>query len=57
LPDRFRPQGNHGTHVWVDDRGAQQLMRLCDRTVTMHRVQTRGTVNGRGGKIPCAIEG
>ena len=57
LPDRFRHQGNHSTHVGMDDRGAQHLMRIRDRTVTMHRVQTRGTVNGRGGKIPRAIEG
>src|SRR5258705_3691864 len=57
LPDRFRHQGNHGTHVWMDDRGPQHLMRIRDRTVTMPRVQTRGTVNGWGGKIPRAIEG
>ena len=57
LPDRFRHQGNHGTHVGMDERGTQQLMRIRDRTVPMHRVQTRGTVNGRGGKIPRAIEG
>ena len=40
LPDRFRHQGNHGTHVGMDDRCAQHLMRIRDRTVTMHRVQT-----------------
>jgi hypothetical protein len=39
FPDRFRHQGNHGTHVWMDDRCAQQLMRIRDRTITMHRVQ------------------
>ena len=57
LSDRFRHQGNHGTHVGMDDRGAQHLMRIRDRTVTMHRMQTRGTVNAGGGKIPRAIEG
>src|SRR5215475_1732237 len=57
LPDRFRHQGNHGTHVGMDDRCAQHLMRIRHRTVAMYLVQTRGTVNGRGGKIPRAIEG
>ena len=57
LPDRFRHQGDHRTHVGMDDRGAQHLMRIRDRTVPMPRVQTRGTGNGRGGKIPRAIEG
>jgi hypothetical protein len=55
FPDRFRHQGNHGTHVWMDERCAQPLMRLRDRTVTMHRVQAGGTVHGRGGKLPRAI--
>ena len=57
LPDRFRHQRNHGTHLWMNNRRAQHLMRIRDRPVPMHRVQTRGTVNGRGGKISCAIKG
>lgn len=57
LPDRFRHQGNHGTPVGMDERGAHHLRRIGDRTVAMHRVHTRGTVNGRGGTIPRAIEG
>ena len=40
LPDRFRHQWNHCTHVWRDDRSAQHLMRIRDRTVAMHLVQT-----------------
>jgi hypothetical protein len=55
LPDRFRPQGKHGTHGWREDRGPPHLMRIRDRTVTRPRVQTRGTVTGRGGKLPRAI--
>jgi hypothetical protein len=57
LSKRFRPQGNHGTHVGMDERGAQHLMRRRDRTVTRPRAQTRGPVQARGGKIPRAIEG
>jgi hypothetical protein len=57
LPDRFRHQGHHGTHVGMDACGAQHLRRIRDRTVALHRVHTRGAVHGRGGKIPRAIEG
>ena len=57
LPDRCRPQGNHGTHVGMDARGAQQLMRIRDRTVTMSPVSTGGTVHRLGRKRLCAIEG
>ena len=57
LPDRFRHQGNHGTHVGMDERGAQHLMRIRDRPVAVDLVQTRCTVHRLGGKIPRAIEG
>jgi hypothetical protein len=57
LPERFRPQGNHGTPVWMEERGAHQLMRIRDRTVPRHCGPTRGTVHGRGGKISRAIAG
>ena len=56
LPDRFRHEGNHRTHIWMDDRCTQHLMRIRDRTVAMDLVQTRGTVNRLGGKIPRPIE-
>ena len=38
FPDRFRPQGKHGTHGWMDERCAQPVMRRRDRTVTRPRV-------------------
>src|SRR4029453_12383962 len=56
FPDRLRHQWNHGTNIGMDDRCTQHLMRIRDRTITMHRVQTRCTMNSRGGKIPRAIE-
>ena len=56
-PDRCRHQGHHRTPVGMEERCAQPRMPLRDRTVTMHRVHTRGTVHGRGGKIPRASEG
>ena len=40
LPDRFRHQWNHGTHVWMDDRCAQHLMRIRDRPVAVNSLQT-----------------
>jgi len=57
LHNRFRHQGNHCTQVRMNDRGAQQLMKIGDRPIAVDFLQTRGTVNGLGGKIPCAIEG
>jgi molybdopterin-guanine dinucleotide biosynthesis protein A len=57
LYDRFRPQRHHCTHVWIDNRRAQHLMSIWDRTVAVNLGQTRRTVNRRGGKIPRAIEG
>src|SRR5437588_693726 len=57
LHDRFGHERNHFTHVRMDDRCAQHLMRIRDRPIAMHLVQTRGTVNSRRGKIPRAIEG
>jgi hypothetical protein len=57
LDDRFRPQRHHFTPVWMDNRRAQQLMRIGDRTVAVHLVPTRRPVKRRGGNIPCAIEG
>ena len=35
VPDRFGHEWNHGTHVWMDDRRAQHLMRIRDRTVAV----------------------
>jgi hypothetical protein len=57
LPTRCRPPWHPGTHVGRAERGAHHLRRLRDRTVTRHRVPTRGTVHGRGGQIPRAIQG
>ena len=39
-PDRFRHEWNHRPHVGMDDRGPQHLMRIGDRTIAMHLVQT-----------------
>ena len=54
--DRFRHQRNHCTHVRMNDRRAQHLMRIGDRPVAVDFLQTRCTVNRLGGKIPRAIE-
>ena len=56
LHDRFRHQGNHGTQVRMNNRGAQHLMKIGDGPIAVDFLQTRGTVNGLGGKIPRPIE-
>ena len=53
----FWHQRNHGPQVRMNNRGAQHLMKIGDRTIAVDFVQTRGTVNGLGGKIPRPIEG
>jgi hypothetical protein len=40
----------------MENRRAQQLVIIGDRTVAMDLVQARGTVNRLRGKIPRAIE-
>ena len=57
LHNRFGHQRNHGTHVRMDQRRAQHLMIIGERSVTVDLAQTRRTVNRRGGKISRAIEG
>jgi hypothetical protein len=53
---RLRHERNDGPLVRMDDRGAQQLMKIGDRPIAVDFVQTGGTVNGLGGKIFCPIE-
>ena len=43
--NRLGHERNDGPLVWMDDRGAQQLMRIGDRPVAVDPVQTGGTVN------------
>ena len=50
-------QGNHFTPVRMHEGGAQHLMRIGDRPVTVMLFETRRTMNLCGGKIPSAIEG
>ena len=40
----------------MNNRCPQHLMKISDRTIAVDFVQTRGTVNGLGGKIFCPIE-
>jgi len=54
--DRCRPQRHHGPHVWMDERCTQHLLSRGDTPVAVHLVQTRRTVNRRGGNIPRAIK-
>ena len=56
LHNRFGHQRNHFPHGRMEDRRAQHLMIIRDRTVSVHLLQTRRTVNGFGGKITRAIE-
>jgi hypothetical protein len=53
---RFGHQRNHGTHVGMDNRCAQHLVRARHRPVAVDLGQTRGTVHRLGGKIPRAIK-
>ena len=53
----FGHQRNHGTHVWMDHRGAQHLMIIGARTMAVDFGQARGTVPRLGGKIAGAIKG
>jgi hypothetical protein len=57
VPDRFRHQRNHGTHIWMADRCAQHLMRIGEGPVTVAPASTRGAVNRLSSTIRCAIEG
>ena len=57
LHNRFGHQWNHFTLVRMDNRGAQHLVIIRDRPVSVDLVQTRRTVNRLGGNIACAIEG
>jgi hypothetical protein len=54
---RRGPQRNPCTLGRMDQRRAQHLVRLGDRTVAVDLVQARGTGHRWGGKIPRAIEG
>ena len=54
--NRLGHQGNHCTHVRMDNRCAQHLVIIRDRPVAVDLVQTRRTVNLFGGKVPRAIE-
>jgi hypothetical protein len=56
LHNRFRHQGHHGAHVWMDNRRASHLMMIRHAPVAVDLVQTRCTVHRRGGKIPRPIE-
>ena len=56
LDNGFRHERNHCTKIRMDDRCAQHLVRVGDRPVAVFLVQTRGAVNGLGGKIPRTIE-
>jgi hypothetical protein len=40
----------------MNNRCAQHLMKIGDRTIAVDFLQTRGTVNGLGGKISRPIE-
>src|SRR6266436_5054933 len=55
--NRFGHQRNHFTEIRMDKRCTQHLMIIGDRPVAMDFLQTRRTVNRRGGKIPRTIEG
>jgi hypothetical protein len=55
--NRFGHQRNHCTPVRRDNHRTQHLMIRGDRPVAMDFVQTRRTVNRRGGNIPRTIEG
>jgi hypothetical protein len=57
LHDRFRHQGNHGPHVWMDHRRASHLMGIRDCPVAVDLVQTRRTVHRLRGARARAIEG
>src|SRR5467141_3487879 len=54
---RFGPQGHHFTPVRMHECGAQHLMRIGHRPVTVLLFETRRTMNLCGGKIPSASEG
>jgi len=53
----FGHQRNHCALVRMDQRRAQHLVIIGDRTVAVDFLQTRRTVNRRGGKIPRAVKG
>src|SRR2546426_226870 len=55
--NRFGHQGNHFAPIRMNEGGAQHLMRIGDRPVTVMLFETRRTMNLCGGKIPGAIEG
>ena len=57
LHNRFGHQWNHFALLWMEKRCAQHLVIIGDRPIAVDLVETRRTVNRRGGKIPRAIEG
>ena len=54
--NRLGHERNDCTAVWMENRRAQQLVIIRDRTVALDLVQARGTVNRLGGKIPRAVQ-
>jgi hypothetical protein len=54
--NRFWHQGHPCTAVRMNNGGAQHLMTIGDRPIAVDFLQTRGAVNGLGGKILRAIE-
>src|SRR5262249_30780237 len=40
LQNRFGHQRNHGTHVWMDNRGAQHLVTVRNRPVAVDLLET-----------------
>src|SRR6266446_7533004 len=52
LHHRLRPQRNHFTPVWMEQRRAQHRMSIRDRTVAVDLLETRRTVNRLRGKVP-----
>ena len=56
LPDRFRHHGDHFPPIRMDNRRAQQLLRICHATVPVGLLQTRRAVNRLRGKITRPLE-
>jgi hypothetical protein len=56
LDNRFGHERNHFTKIRMDDRGCQHLVSIGDRAVAVFVLPARVTVDGRGGKIPGAID-